>query len=186
MTQNFPGSSGNSCQTPNSERVSRRLLSSSSFSQEISNSPNRQSSTRYRRPHSHIRSGRTLSPDLWSTSTTSSRGVSLLPTTTEKSSDWAEWKSSSESPNPSSRSRRRGTGSLPGGTTQRRQCMYPHTDEKNLTATEHESYPYSLRPHPVPTLPLSTWTKVSEPVSGMPQPSPHRSNSLRRTQIILA
>ena len=45
MTQNFPGSSGNSCQTPNSERVSR---SSSSFSQEIPNSPNRQSSTRYR------------------------------------------------------------------------------------------------------------------------------------------
>ena len=43
--------------------------------------------------------------------------------------------------------------------------MYSPIVEKNSTLTDLGSYPYSQRPRQLPMLPLSTWTKVSVPVS---------------------
>ena len=83
MTPISPGSSGNTCLTTNLAIVSVARSNSSGFSQETSNSPNRQSLTHHAPPRSHTLSGQTLLPDQWSTSTTSSRAVSLSPMTTE-------------------------------------------------------------------------------------------------------
>jgi len=165
MMQNSPGLSGNSCPISNSREVLRRPSDSSSFSRKISSSQSHQSSTQHRHPHSRIQSGRTSLQGLWSilhviswsfAVSNNNREVERLGGMEVKfrimkpvkqvrtMGDWfIAWRSY----------------------TKAAVYVFPHRKE------EFDTYrtcilSYSLQPHLVLTLSLSTWTKASELMSG--------------------
>jgi len=111
---------------------------------------------------------------------------------TKRSSSSEGWNSNSGLQKLSNKLRHQVTGLSPGESTQMLQSMFSPTRKRNLTHMAPASYPYSQQPLPVPILPSSISTGVSEPVlvnagASYLQTNLHlkTSNSIGSTQLVL-